>query len=172
MTEAATEVAHTPGGAVLLDGRLLATASQAQVEDAVAGLAADPEAHGIFVQLPLPDGLEAEPVLDILSPDKDVDGLTQASLGRLVRGRSGHVPCTPKGVLRLLERYETPAAAVTHSKTPDLAEVTREADIVIAATGSLGFITSEHVRPGARAKRVNQSMASIPWRAPATRGQT
>ena len=158
---------------------LPADASQAQVEDAVADLAGDPDVHGILVQLPLPDGLEAEPVLDLLPPDKDVDGLTQASLGRLVRGLPGHVPCTPKGVVRLLERYEIPTVGrgavivgrstlvglplslllsrrgidatvtIAHSKTRDLVEVTREADILIAATGSPGLITAKHVKPGA-----------------------
>ena len=56
-------------------------------------------------QLPLPDGLDPEPVLDLVPPEKDVDGLTERSMGRLLRGRAGHVPCTPKGVMRLLERY-------------------------------------------------------------------
>ncbi len=64
-----------------------------------------PAVHGILVQLPLPDGLDPEPVLDLVPPEKDVDGLTERSMGRLLRGRPGHVPCTPKGVMRLLERY-------------------------------------------------------------------
>ena len=81
------------------------TASQIEVEDEVAKLADDPDVHGILVQLPLPDGLDPEPVLDLVPPEKDIDGLTERSMGRLVRGRPGHVPCTPKGVLRLLERY-------------------------------------------------------------------
>ena len=87
---------------------LPATASQGDVERAVAALAADADVHGILVQLPLPEGLDAEPVLDLIPPDKDVDGLTERSLGRLVRGRPGLVPCTPLGVMRLLERYDVP----------------------------------------------------------------
>ncbi len=155
------------------------TASQAEVEEAVAGMAADPDVHGILVQLPLPDGLDPEPVLDLVPPEKDIDGLTERSMGRLVRGRDGHVPCTPKGVMRLLARYGTEVsgaravvigrstlvglpmslllarkgvdATVTlaHSRTRDLVEVCRAADIVIAAAGMARMITADHVRPGA-----------------------
>ncbi|MEZ5219326.1 MAG: bifunctional 5,10-methylenetetrahydrofolate dehydrogenase/5,10-methenyltetrahydrofolate cyclohydrolase [Ilumatobacteraceae bacterium] len=154
-------------------------ASQAQVEDAVGELAADPTVHGILVQLPLPDGLDSEPVLALLPPEKDVDGLTERSLGRLVRGLPGHVPCTPLGVMRLLDRYGVPTsgkravvigrstlvglplsllfgrkgtdATVTlaHSRTADLVEVCREADIIVAAAGQAGIVTADHVRPGA-----------------------
>ena len=70
----------------------------------------DNEVHGILVQLPLPDGLDAEPVIDLIPPDKDVDGLTERSMGRLVRGRPGLVGCTPLGVMRLLERYDVPTS--------------------------------------------------------------
>jgi len=156
-----------------------ATASQAEVEDAVAALAADPGVHGILCQLPLPAGLDAERVLALIPADKDVDGLTESSMGRLLRGQAGHVPCTPLGVMRLLERYGVatsgkravvvgrstlvglPAvlllgrkgvdATVTlaHSRTADLVEVCREADILIAAAGSARMITAAHVKPGA-----------------------
>jgi methylenetetrahydrofolate dehydrogenase (NADP+)/methenyltetrahydrofolate cyclohydrolase len=155
------------------------TASQAQVEDAVGALAADPAVHGILVQLPLPDGLDPEPVLDLLPPEKDIDGLSELSMGRLVRGKPGHVPCTPLGVLRLLDRYGVPTsgsravivgrstpvglplalllarkgtdATVTlaHSRTPDLAEVCREADILVGAAGQARMLGPDHVRPGA-----------------------
>jgi methylenetetrahydrofolate dehydrogenase (NADP+)/methenyltetrahydrofolate cyclohydrolase len=155
------------------------TASQAQVEEAVAELAADPAVHGILVQLPLPDGLDPEPVLDLLPPEKDVDGLSELSMGRLVRGKPGHVPCTPLGVMRLLDRYGVPTAGqravivgrstlvglplalllarkgtdatvtVAHSRTPDLAAVCREADILVGAAGAARMITADHVRPGA-----------------------
>ena len=80
-------------------------AGQGEVEAEVRALADDPDVHGILVQLPLPDGLDPEPVLDLVPPEKDVDGLTERSMGRLVRGRPGHVPCTPVGVMRLLDRY-------------------------------------------------------------------
>lgn len=87
---------------VALNGK----ASQAQVEDEVGKLAADPAIHGILVQLPLPSHLDPEPVLALLPPEKDVDGLTDRSLGRLVRGLPGHAPCTPLGVMRLIEKYD------------------------------------------------------------------
>jgi methylenetetrahydrofolate dehydrogenase (NADP+)/methenyltetrahydrofolate cyclohydrolase len=155
------------------------TASQAEVEAEVAALAADPAVHGILVQLPLPTGLDSERVLDLVPPDKDVDGLTERSMGRLVRNRPGLVPCTPLGVIRLLERYHVPTAGkravvvgrstlvglplalllarkgadatvtVAHSRTADLAAVCREADIVVGAAGQAGMITASHVRPGA-----------------------
>ncbi len=155
------------------------TASQAEVEAAVRELAADPNVHGILVQLPLPAGLDEEAVLDLVPADKDVDGLTEASMGRLMRGRDGHIPCTPKGVLRLLDRYGIATsgkkavvigrsslvglplavllarkgidATVTlaHSRTTDLIGVCRDADIIIGAAGIARLITAEHVKPGA-----------------------
>ncbi len=158
---------------------LPATASQAQVEELVAGLAADPAVHGILVQSPLPNGLDFDAVLRHVPADKDVDGLTEASLGRLVRGSPGLVPCTPLGVMRLLEHHRIPTAGkravvigrsslvglpaalllarkgvdatvtVAHSRTTDLVEVCRSADIIIAAVGQAAMITAEHVTPGA-----------------------
>ena len=165
-----------------LQGRhneLPATATQAEVEAVVKELVADPDVHGILVQLPLPDGLDPEPVLDLIPPEKDVDGLTERSMGRLVRGRPGLVGCTPLGVMRLLEKYEVPIsgkratvigrstlvglplslllarkgvdATVTmaHSRTKDMAAVVREADIVVGAAGQARMITSDMVKPGA-----------------------
>jgi methylenetetrahydrofolate dehydrogenase (NADP+) / methenyltetrahydrofolate cyclohydrolase len=86
------------------------TASQAQVNDTIAALAADPSVHGILCQFPLPDGLDMEQVLEQIPFEKDVDGLTERSMGRLVRGQPGHVGCTPLGVMRLLERYHVPTS--------------------------------------------------------------
>ncbi|MBI4883125.1 MAG: bifunctional 5,10-methylenetetrahydrofolate dehydrogenase/5,10-methenyltetrahydrofolate cyclohydrolase [Actinobacteria bacterium] len=158
---------------------LAADSSQAQVEDAVGTLAADPGVHGILCQLPLPDGLDAEPVLALLPPEKDVDGLTERSMGRLVRGLPGHVPCTPLGVIRLMERYGVATAGrravvigrstlvglpqvlllgrkgvdctvtLAHSRTNDMIDVCREADIIVAAAGSARMVTAAHVKPGA-----------------------
>jgi len=158
---------------------LAGSASQAEVEHEVATLVADPEVHGILVQLPLPPELDPEPVLALLTPEKDVDGLTEASMGRLVRGLPGHVPCTPLGVIRLMERYGVATsgkravvvgrstlvglpmvlllsrkgvdATVTlaHSRTPELVELCRQADILVAAAGAARMITADHVRPGA-----------------------
>ena len=89
---------------VAVDGNV----SQAELEDTVAALVADRGVHGILCQLPLPGDLDAEPLLRMIPAEKDVDGLTEASLGRLVRGQRGHVGCTPLGVMRLLQRYEIP----------------------------------------------------------------
>jgi methylenetetrahydrofolate dehydrogenase (NADP+) / methenyltetrahydrofolate cyclohydrolase len=154
-------------------------ASQAQVEDAVGALAADADVHGILCQLPLPDGLDPEPVLALIPPEKDVDGLTERSMGRLVRGLPGHVGCTPLGVMRLMERYGVATAGkravvigrstlvglpqvlllgrkgtdatvtLAHSRTRDLIEVCHEADIIVAAAGSARMVTAAHVKPGA-----------------------
>jgi methylenetetrahydrofolate dehydrogenase (NADP+) / methenyltetrahydrofolate cyclohydrolase len=154
-------------------------ATQLEVEVAVRELVEDPSVHGILVQLPLPAGLDAEPVLDLIPPEKDVDGLTERSMGRLLRGRPGHVGCTPRGVMTLLQHYgvETSGrravvigrstlvglpqvlllgrkgcdATVTlaHSRTVDLAGLCREADIIVAAAGMAGLVTADFVRPGA-----------------------
>lgn len=155
------------------------TATQAEVEDSVNQLARDPSVHGILVQMPLPNHLDAERVLALIPPDKDVDGLTEASMGRLVRATRGHVGCTPLGVLRLLDFYNISTqgkrvvvigrsllvglplaillgqkgrdATVTlaHSHTTNLEDVCREADIVVSATGVARSITARHVKHGA-----------------------
>ena len=95
-------------GMISVGVHLEGDATQEQVEAEVRKLVADPSVHGILVQLPLPKHLDAEPVLALLPPEKDVDGLTERSMGRLLRGLPGHAPCTPLGVMRLLERYEIP----------------------------------------------------------------
>lgn len=158
---------------------LPATASQAQVEDLVGRLAADPTVHGILVQQPLPSQLDNDAVLRLLPAEKDVDGLTTGSLGRLVRGEPGLVPCTPLGVLRLLEHYNIPTAGkhavivgrstlvgtplalllsrkgvdatatIAHSRTSNLAELCRSADIVVGASGQARMIGATHCKPGA-----------------------
>lgn len=158
---------------------LPSTATQAEVEDAVKALVDDASVHGILVQLPLPNGLDPERVLDLIPADKDVDGLTEASMGRLVRGRPGHVSCTPLGVMRLLERYSIPTvgknavvigrstlvglplalllarkgtdATVTigHSRSGDLASTCRTADIVVGAVGVGRMIKADWIKPGA-----------------------
>ena len=160
---------------VAIDGNV----SQAELEDTVAALVADSGVHGILCQLPLPGDLDPEPLLRMIPAEKDVDGLTEASLGRLVRGQRGHVGCTPLGVMRLLQRYEIPTVGkravvvgrstlvglpmvlllgrtgvdttvtLAHSRTGDLVEVCREADIIVAAAGQAHMITTAHVKPGA-----------------------
>jgi methylenetetrahydrofolate dehydrogenase (NADP+)/methenyltetrahydrofolate cyclohydrolase len=166
------------------------TATQAEVEATVAELAAHASVHGILVQLPLPGHLDPEPVLALVPPEKDVDGLTERSMGRLLRDLPGHVPCTPLGVMRLIERYgvETSGkravvvgrstlvglpqvlllgrkgvdATVTlaHSRTKDLIEVCREADIIVAAAGQAHMISADHVRPGAAVLDVGVSRSA------------
>jgi methylenetetrahydrofolate dehydrogenase (NADP+)/methenyltetrahydrofolate cyclohydrolase len=157
------------------------TTSQEELEAHVARLSADTSVHGILVQLPLPSHLDTEAVLRLIPADKDVDGLTEASMGRLMRDVPGHIGCTPLGVLRLLQHYgiETSGrhavvigrstlvglplsvllarkgidATVTlaHSRTEHLAALCQTADIVISATGMAHSITSAHIAPGATA---------------------
>jgi methylenetetrahydrofolate dehydrogenase (NADP+)/methenyltetrahydrofolate cyclohydrolase len=145
----------------------------------VARLNADPAVHGILVQLPLPKGLEEQSVLLAISPDKDVDGFHPVNVGRMVLGEHGFLPCTPRGILELLSRAAVPVAGrhvvvvgrsnivgkplanlllakgvdatvtVCHSRTPDLAEHTRRADILVVATGRPHTVTADMVREGA-----------------------
>jgi methylenetetrahydrofolate dehydrogenase (NADP+) / methenyltetrahydrofolate cyclohydrolase len=158
---------------------LPADCSQAQLEAEVSRLAADGTVHGILVQMPLPAHLDAERVLALIPAVKDVDGLTSESMGRLMRGLDGHIGCTPLGVVRLLQHYGIATAGkhavvvgrstlvglplsvllarkgidctvtLAHSRTLNLAEVCRSADIVISATGIARSITADHVSPGA-----------------------
>jgi methylenetetrahydrofolate dehydrogenase (NADP+)/methenyltetrahydrofolate cyclohydrolase len=143
----------------------------------VDSLAADDDVDGILVQLPLPDGHNQDEVIRHIPAEKDVDGLTVASAGLLAQGRPGLVPCTPQGIVELLRDAGTEIegaevaivgrsilvgrplasllvnhnATVTmcHSRTRGLPEVTRRADILVAAVGSPGLITAEMVKPGA-----------------------
>jgi methylenetetrahydrofolate dehydrogenase (NADP+)/methenyltetrahydrofolate cyclohydrolase len=156
---------------------LPATASQAEVLDAVDRWNADERVDGILVQAPLPAGLDFKQVLDRIDPSKDVDGFHPLSVGRLVANQPGLRPCTPAGIMELLHRYEIPvtgadavvvgrsdivgkpiallllheSATVTiaHSRTRDLADVVRRADIVVAAVGRPQMITGEMIKPGA-----------------------
>jgi methylenetetrahydrofolate dehydrogenase (NADP+) / methenyltetrahydrofolate cyclohydrolase len=133
--------------------------------------------HGILVQLPLPPQVDAERVLALVDPMKDVDGFHAVNVGLLVQKRPRFVACTPAGVMELLVRYDIPISGrravvlgrsdivgkpmamlllhadatvtVCHSRTADLPAVTREADILIAAIGRAGFVRAEHVKPGA-----------------------
>ncbi len=152
-------------------------APQEEVEALVDRLNADPEVDGILVQLPLPDHLDTHAVLDRIDPAKDVDGFHPVNTGLLQQGRPALVPCTPAGIMEMLRREGIPIegrravvvgrsdivgkpmamlllhahATVTlcHSRTRDLAGVTREADILVAAAGRLAIIGPEHVKEGA-----------------------
>ncbi|SEG35008.1 methenyltetrahydrofolate cyclohydrolase /5,10-methylenetetrahydrofolate dehydrogenase (NADP+) [Thermomonospora echinospora] len=158
---------------------LPADATQEQVEQAVAELNADPDCTGYIVQLPLPKGLDEKRVLELIDPDKDADGLHPFNLGRLVLMQPGPLPCTPKGIVALLRRFDVPLrgaevvvigrgvtagrplgllltrrsenATVTlcHTGTKDLAAHTRKADIIVAAAGVPALITADMVKPGA-----------------------
>jgi methylenetetrahydrofolate dehydrogenase (NADP+)/methenyltetrahydrofolate cyclohydrolase len=158
---------------------LPASATQADVEARVTELVTDPQVHGVLVQLPLPSHLNADSVLDLLPPEKDVDGLTSASMGRLMRGLPGHIGCTPLGVLRLLQHYNIPTAGkhavvigrstlvglplsvllarkgidctvtLAHSQSKDVASLCRSADIIVSATGVARSISAQHVSSGA-----------------------
>jgi methylenetetrahydrofolate dehydrogenase (NADP+) / methenyltetrahydrofolate cyclohydrolase len=158
---------------------LPATTSQTRLEAEVDRLNADPACTGYLVQLPLPDGLDEDAVVAKIDPAKDADGLHPLNLGRLVQMRPAPLPCTPRGCLELLRRYDvtiagadmvvvgrgitagramsllftrrTENATVTicHTGTKGLAEHIRRADIVIVAAGVPGLVTGEMVRPGA-----------------------
>jgi methylenetetrahydrofolate dehydrogenase (NADP+) / methenyltetrahydrofolate cyclohydrolase len=166
-------------GIVSIRRDLPATASQQQVEDVVAELNADPVCTGYIVQLPLPAGLDAQRILGLIAPDKDADGLQPVNLGKLVLGEPGPVPCTPKGIVELLRRYDVPIAGADvtvigrgitvgralglvltrrsenatvtqcHTGTRDLAAHTRNADIVVVAAGRPALLTADMVKPGA-----------------------
>ena len=158
---------------------LPADASQQQVDEAIAELNEDPTCTGYIVQLPLPKGLDESRALELIDPAKDADGLHPTNLGRLVLGIPAPLPCTPRGIVELLRRYDVPLngaevavvgrgvtvgrplgllltrksenATVTlcHTGTKDLAAHTREADIVVAAAGVAHLITPDLVKPGA-----------------------
>ena len=166
-------------GILSIRRELPADASQQQVEDTVAELNADPVCTGYIVQLPLPAGLNAQRVLELIDPAKDADGLHPTNLGRLVLGEPGPLPCTPRGIVELLRRFDVPIAGaevtvigrgitvgrslgllltrrsenatvtLCHTGTRDLAAHTRAADIVVVAAGRPGLLTADMVRPGA-----------------------
>ena len=151
--------------------------SQAELEQLLGRLSADDSVDGILLQLPLPTGLDATPAIACIDPDKDVDGLQPINVGRLWNGEDGLFPCTALGLIEILDHYGIeiggrevvivgrsqlvgkPAAAlflrrnatvtIAHSRTRDLAETCRRADIVVAAVGVPGLITRGMVKPGA-----------------------
>lgn len=158
---------------------LPADATRQQVAEAIAALNADPACTGYIVQLPLPRHLDDNWALSLIDPEKDADGLHPVSLGRLVLGMPGALPCTPRGIVELLRRYDVPLAGaevcivgrgttvgrplgllltrrsenatvtLCHTGTRDLAAHTRAADIVVAAAGVAGLITADLLKPGA-----------------------
>ncbi|MGH9606292.1 MAG: bifunctional 5,10-methylenetetrahydrofolate dehydrogenase/5,10-methenyltetrahydrofolate cyclohydrolase [Terracidiphilus sp.] len=153
------------------------TATTEELAGLVAALNSRDDIDGILVQLPLPGQVDARAVLDLIDPGKDVDGLHPVNAGLLAAGRTALAPCTPLGVIEMLRRGGIPMAGqhavvvgrsdlvgkpaamlllqqnatvtICHSKTRNLGEITRQADILVAAIGRAGFITPEMVRPGA-----------------------
>ncbi len=164
-------------GMASFEHRLPADTAQATLIAVVDQLNADPAVDGILVQLPLPKHLDEQAVVERISPDKDVDGLTPLSSGRLALGLPGLVPCTPLGSLMLLKDRlgslsgldavvigrsilvgkpmaqlllaESCTVTIAHSRTRDLPEVVRRADIVVAAVGRPEMVKGAWLKPGA-----------------------
>jgi len=157
--------------------RMDESCTQQELEETVIRLNQDASVHGILVQLPLPKHLDEASVLRLIDPDKDVDGFHAMNSGRLMNGQPGFVPCTPLGVMKLLESYHidpcgkhavvigrsnivgkpmamlllaaNATVTVCHSRTQNLKEITRQADILVAAVGRANFVTADMVKPGA-----------------------
>ncbi len=160
-----------------IEHRLPAETAEAELLALVARLNADPEVHGILVQLPLPPQIDADRVIEAIAPAKDVDGFTIANVGRLAAGQKAMVPCTPLGCLMLLRDALGPLAGreavvlgrsnivgkpmaqlllrdsatvtIAHSRTRDIAEVCRRAEILVAAVGRPEMVPGAWIRPGA-----------------------
>ena len=162
---------------------LPATATQAEVEEALDRLNADPVCTGYIVQLPLPKHLDQDAIIERIAPEKDADGLHPTNLGRLVLSVNDPIdtplPCTPRGVIELLERNGVEIAGkhvvvigrgitvgrpigplltrreynatvtLTHTGTSDIASIARQADVIVAAAGSAGLVKADWVKPGA-----------------------
>ncbi|MGA2951344.1 MAG: bifunctional methylenetetrahydrofolate dehydrogenase/methenyltetrahydrofolate cyclohydrolase FolD [Caulobacteraceae bacterium] len=172
--------------------RLPADTTQAEVIALVRRLNADPAVHGILVQLPLPAGIDQAAVIEAIDPDKDVDGLTLINAGRLASGLTGLFPCTPVGCLILLKQAlgrldgldavvlgrsvlvgrpvaqlllaENCTVTIAHSRTRDLAEVCRRADILVAAVGRPGLVRGDWIKPGAAV--IDVGINRVPFRDP------
>lgn len=153
------------------------TTSQRDLMTLIAQLNRDDDVDGILVQLPLPPHLDSVPILEAIDPAKDVDGFHPVNVGKLWSGQFGLVPCTPAGLIQILEHYDLPIAgkhvviigrsnlvgkpaaalflgrdatvSLAHSRTQDLASLTRQADILVSAVGRAGLVTPDMVKPGA-----------------------
>ena len=154
-----------------------ASVTQAELIGCIRKLNADPTVHGILVQLPLPKQIDPARVLEAVSPQKDVDGFHAESMGALLAGARGFVPCTPAGVMRMLAHWKVPLAGqravvigrsnivgkplallllqrdatvtICHSKTQDLGGIAKQADILVAAIGRAKLVGASMVKPGA-----------------------
>ncbi|WCQ98717.1 bifunctional methylenetetrahydrofolate dehydrogenase/methenyltetrahydrofolate cyclohydrolase FolD [Paracoccus aestuarii] len=164
-------------GMASFEHRLPATTSQAELLALIARLNEDAAVNGILVQLPLPQGLDEAAVINAIRPDKDVDGFHILNVGRLATGQSAMVPCTPLGCLMLLRDHlgslagrravvlgrsnivgkpmaqlllrDSATVTIAHSRTRDLPDLCRQADILVAAVGRPHFVQGDWIRPGA-----------------------
>ena len=160
-----------------MDFRLPAQTTESELLTLIAELNGRADVDGILVQLPLPDGIRERRVLEAIAPEKDVDAFHPENVGRLVQGQARYLPCTPAGVMELLRAAGVDPAGrravivgrsnivgkpmallllqadatvtVCHSRTPDLADECRQADILISAVGRRGLITADMIKPGA-----------------------
>jgi methylenetetrahydrofolate dehydrogenase (NADP+)/methenyltetrahydrofolate cyclohydrolase len=156
---------------------LPASTNAIELLDLITSLNTRGDVDGILVQLPLPDEIEEDRIIEAISPEKDVDGFHPVNVGRLAMGRPTLVPCTPAGIIELLERSNIPISGtnacivgrsqivgrpvaqlllqrdatvtICHSRTRDLPSVTRQADLLVVAIGRAGFIGRDHIKPGA-----------------------
>jgi methylenetetrahydrofolate dehydrogenase (NADP+)/methenyltetrahydrofolate cyclohydrolase len=156
---------------------LPASTNAIELLDLIASLNTRGDVDGILVQLPLPGEIEEDRIIEAIAPEKDVDGFHPLNVGRLAMGRPTLVPCTPAGIIELLERSNIPISGtnacvvgrsqivgrpvaqlllqrdatvtICHSRTRDLPSVTREADLLVVAIGRAGFIGRDHIKPGA-----------------------
>ena len=159
------------------DHALPATTTQEELLNLIDQLNNDPKIHGILVQLPLPSQIDSQTVLNAVSPDKDADGFHPYNIGRLVAGDPVFIQCTPKGVIRMIEAvgesikgkravvlgrsnivgkpvamllmHQHATVTICHSRTIDLPEMCKEADILVAALGKAQFVKADMVKPGA-----------------------
>ena len=175
----AKEKACTDAGMYSREIRLPASVAEADLLAEIARLNADPAIHGILVQLPLPKGFDEKKVIDAIAPEKDVDGFTPVNVGRMLIGEECFLPCTPHGIIKLIEvtgldlagkhavvigrsnivgkpvaallSRKSVNATVTlcHTGTPDVGAFTRQADVVVVAAGRPNTLTGDMLKPGA-----------------------
>lgn len=177
-------------GLASLGKHLPADTTQAAITEEILALNQNPNVDGILVQLPLPEHLDATSLLALIEPTKDADGLHPINLGHLVRSEPGLRSCTPAGIMRLLKHYEIPLAGkkavvlgrsilvgkpiglmlleanatpvLAHSKTEQISELTRSADILVAAVGVPNLVGKDWVQPGATVIDVGINRVSVP----------
>lgn len=175
----AKEKACVEAGMLSREIRMAADIEERELLGKIAELNADPEIHGILVQLPLPKGFDEKKVINSIAPEKDVDGFTPVNVGRMLIGEKCFLPCTPHGIIKLIEfsgmdikgkhavvigrsnivgkpvavllsRKETNATVtLCHTGTPDIAAFTRQADVVVVAAGRPGTLTGDMLKSGA-----------------------